>query len=163
MLTVDSGFVILTEEIFQQGMSGNGGFTYAQAELLGAETPLRRGWKSSLIGKKIPREIAEQFIALKGVKKKQRRASSQAALPVFTEVSDPLMWSEQYKHPNWQKMRLWVLNRDNFTCQKCGSHHQQLHVHHTAYARNGYVWDVDPRTLTTLCDDCHSAEHGRRF
>ena len=64
-------------------------------------------------------------------------------------------YSEQYKHPNWQKKRLEILNRDNFTCQKCGDKETTLHIHHLIYYNNRKVWDYKNSDLVTLCKDCH--------
>ncbi|MCK5605311.1 HNH endonuclease [Candidatus Pacearchaeota archaeon] len=76
----------------------------------------------------------------------------------FVYVNYPIEWEKQYYHPNWQRMRLFILNRDNFKCQKCGDEHTQLHVHHKHYS-DGFIWEVDPTYLITLCDKCHSKEH----
>lgn len=62
---------------------------------------------------------------------------------------------DQYKHPNWQKKRLEILNRDKFTCQKCGDKETTLHVHHIKYYKNRKVWDYKNSDLITLCSDCH--------
>lgn len=36
-----------------------------------------------------------------------------------------------------------------------------LHVHHLKYLRGKMIWEVPLFYLVTLCEDCHSKEHGR--
>lgn len=64
-------------------------------------------------------------------------------------------FKDQYKHPKWQKKRLEILERDNYTCLDCGDTEKQLHVHHGYYERDKNLWDYENRTLWCLCEDCH--------
>lgn len=64
-------------------------------------------------------------------------------------------YSEKLKDPRWQRKRLEVMNRDDFTCQLCQTKEKTLHVHHEQY--KGDPWDVDIDKLRTLCEDCHAA------
>jgi hypothetical protein len=68
-------------------------------------------------------------------------------------------YSDQYKDPRWQKKRLEILERDGFTCCRCGDKDSQLHVHHIRYIRGKKVWDYDNKMLLTLCSDCHEVTH----
>lgn len=68
-------------------------------------------------------------------------------------------WSDQYKSPKWQKKRLEILNRDDFTCQNCGDTESTLHVHHKVYTPNTSVWDYADNYLITYCDGCHEMAH----
>lgn len=70
-----------------------------------------------------------------------------------------LNYKEQIKSPKWQKRRLEILQRDDFTCQICGATEKQLHVHHLAYIPGRDIWDYDDYRLITLCEDCHKIEH----
>jgi len=63
-------------------------------------------------------------------------------------------YSEKLKSPKWQKKRLEVLQRDNFTCCKCGDDETELHVHHLKYTKEPY--DAPLIDLQTLCKYCHS-------
>lgn len=65
-------------------------------------------------------------------------------------------YSGKLKDPRWQKKRLEILNRDDFTCWHCGSLKKTLHVHHYAYV--GDPWEADNELLITLCEDCHKKE-----
>lgn len=62
-------------------------------------------------------------------------------------------YSEKLKDPRWQKKRLEVMQRDNFTCVKCGEDKIQLQIHHLKYENE--PWDVHFDFLQTLCKYCH--------
>lgn len=64
-----------------------------------------------------------------------------------------MTYQQKLKDPRWQKKRLEVLQRDNFTCKLCGDNTITLHVHHTVYSGN--PWDVAIENLHTLCEHCH--------
>jgi hypothetical protein len=73
---------------------------------------------------------------------------------------------EKYKDPRWQKKRLEILERDNFTCVICCEKEKTLHVHHRKYlnkiTKQGIFWE-DPwnypdELLVTLCEECHEIE-----
>lgn len=54
--------------------------------------------------------------------------------------------------PTWTpKLRLSILERDGYTCQKCGAKDQSLQVHHIDSDFN----NNDSSNLTTLCKECH--------
>jgi len=62
-------------------------------------------------------------------------------------------YSDLLRDPRWQKKRLEILQRDNFTCQHCKDTETELHVHHESY--KGKPWDIGSDKLVTLCKDCH--------
>ena len=66
-------------------------------------------------------------------------------------------YKEKLKHPKWQKKRLEILQRDNFTCRNCDSDEKTLQIHHLVY-NNCDPWEYDNRYLITLCEDCHKKE-----
>ena len=68
-----------------------------------------------------------------------------------------MTYSDKLKDPRWQKKRLEILQRDNFTCRICKDIDSTLHVHHITY--NGNPFDADENDLITLCDKCHKTEH----
>lgn len=63
-------------------------------------------------------------------------------------------YADKLKDPRWQKKRVHVLQRDEFTCQDCGGTRDTLHVHHCAYTGMD-PWDAPLNILLTLCDGCH--------
>ena len=68
-------------------------------------------------------------------------------------------FKDQYKSPKWQKKRLEILERDEFSCRECGSEEDTLHVHHYLYHKNKMLWEYDNIYLTTYCDPCHNYWH----
>jgi len=64
-------------------------------------------------------------------------------------------YSDLLKDPRWQKKRLEILQRDNFTCQLCKDTTETLHVHHKSYEGNKNPWEVDEYNLITYCETCH--------
>ena len=66
-------------------------------------------------------------------------------------------YKEKFLDPRWQKKRLEIFNRDQWTCQLCFSLSKTLHIHHKYY-QNTDPWDYDSTALITLCEECHSQE-----
>lgn len=69
-------------------------------------------------------------------------------------------YSEKLRDPRWQKKRLEIMQRDNFSCQSCGDDQSTLNVHHFEY--HGEPWEVENKLLITLCESCHSWEGDNR-
>lgn len=71
-------------------------------------------------------------------------------------------YQRQLKDPKWQKKRLEILDRDEWTCQTCENTEATLTVHHKSYKyQDGAfsdVWDYEGEDLITLCEKCHSEE-----
>lgn len=70
-----------------------------------------------------------------------------------------MSYTERLLDPLWQKKRVVILQRDNFTCQYCGDKTQTLHIHHLCYNPNYLPWDVNDDALITICKDCHKIDH----
>lgn len=72
-------------------------------------------------------------------------------------------YSEKLKNANWQKKRLDILNRDNWTCLSCGrdglKEGLSMHVHHIKYLPNLEPWEYENNYLATYCELCHNTEH----
>jgi len=62
---------------------------------------------------------------------------------------------ELLRDPRWQRKRLEIMGRDNFTCTCCEEKDKQLHVHHFHYIRGREPWDYPDNLLITLCEECH--------
>lgn len=79
-----------------------------------------------------------------------------------------MSYAELLKHPLWQKRRLEIFVRDNWTCQRCdysladaekeGNTANQFHAHHTIYFYKRKPWDYEDKYLYTLCSKCHDYE-----
>jgi hypothetical protein len=72
-------------------------------------------------------------------------------------MSSVKTYSEKLKDPRWQKKRLEVLQRDNFTCLLCGDNETELHVHHKEYLNGHQPWGYELTNFATYCKHCHSA------
>lgn len=59
----------------------------------------------------------------------------------------------------WQELREYVLERDDYTCQGCGSDVQRdAPIHHMVPLGCGGA--NSRRNLLTLCEECHGRIHG---
>lgn len=63
---------------------------------------------------------------------------------------------EKLKDPRWQRKRLEIFQRDNWTCRSCSTTVKTLHVHHLFYFKDKEPWEINDGFLITLCEDCHS-------
>lgn len=70
-----------------------------------------------------------------------------------------LTYSEQLRHPNWQRKRLECLEYASWECQQCGEKEKQLQVHHRQYFKGRMAWEYETLELMVVCDDCHVGEH----
>lgn len=72
-------------------------------------------------------------------------------------------YSEKLKNANWQKKRLEILSRDNWTCLSCNRNGLieglSMHVHHIKYLPNLEPWEYESNYLATYCELCHNTEH----
>ena len=91
METANTDFIEITEKFLVSGMTSGCGINKEQFQLLGIEYPAPKGWKQSLIGKKISKETAQKFCDLKGVhKKKDRNVNSMHSAPLARKNSASL-------------------------------------------------------------------------
>ena len=70
------------------------------------------------------------------------------------------------QNPKWQKKRLEILQRDNFSCVVCGNGidtDTQVHVHHLSYGKGCMPWEYDNSNFVTLCEQCHSDVHNNKL
>ena len=81
-------------------------------------------------------------------------------LPRLALITEKIPWRLQYRHPNWELLRKTILKRDKYICRACKKGDRTLTVHHKKYYGN-YIWDVEPKDLVTLCEQCHKREHRR--
>lgn len=66
-----------------------------------------------------------------------------------------MKYADKLKNPKWQKKRLKILERDDFTCVYCKDKETTLNVHHKKYT--GEPWEAPDEDLETVCEDCHSS------
>lgn len=66
------------------------------------------------------------------------------------------------RDPRWQRKRLEIMQRDQFTCQLCDATEETLNVHHNYYTQGAEPWEYPETALVTLCETCHSEETENR-
>jgi hypothetical protein len=66
---------------------------------------------------------------------------------------------QKLKDPRWQKRRLEILNKAEFSCELCGDGEQTLHVHHLIYDKGKDPWQYSDEWLACLCEACHEELH----
>lgn len=59
------------------------------------------------------------------------------------------------QHPKWQRKRLEIFQRDNFTCLLCNDTETTLHCHHKKYEYGKNPWEYENDVFMTLCKNCH--------
>lgn len=72
-------------------------------------------------------------------------------------------YGDKLRDPRWQRKRLEILWRDDFTCRLCSDKESTLHVHHLRYDRGADPWDYPEICLVTLCEACHEEMHVAKF
>lgn len=88
-----------------------------------------------------------------------RPALPTCSLPGISEMQmAKSTYFEKLRDPRWQRKRLEVMQRDEFTCRACFDKDSTLNVHHRAYVKGNEPWDYPLDSLVTLCESCHSNE-----
>lgn len=75
------------------------------------------------------------------------------------EQEQKLSYSDLLRDPRWQRKRLEVMQRANFTCEHCGRTDRTLNVHHPRYVAGRKPWEYETTELRCLCEPCHALEH----
>lgn len=65
---------------------------------------------------------------------------------------------QKLRDPRWQRRRLEIMQRDEFTCVQCCDTRSTLNVHHKYYRPNAEPWEYPDAALVTLCEACHIRE-----
>lgn len=63
------------------------------------------------------------------------------------------------RDPRWQRKRLEILNRSDFSCDECGATDKTLNVHHKSYKKGAKPWEYEEHELASLCEECHKSRH----
>jgi 5-methylcytosine-specific restriction protein A len=89
-----------------------------------------------------------------------RLASAPLDRQAYDRQRDERPWRKWYKTARWQKLRMQVLTRDLFTCQRCKrieADTSQLVADHRRPHRGveALFWDIV--NLWTLCKPCHDS------
>ena len=68
-------------------------------------------------------------------------------------------YSKKLRDPRWQKKRLQIFERDEWSCVRCGDTGAELQVHHKEYIESKNPWESPDNDLETLCKNCHEGEY----
>jgi len=71
----------------------------------------------------------------------------------WEKKAEKLSLEREVEQKYYSKIRQKILERDNWTCQKCGQKMNKLQVHHVIKTKEGRVDAND--NLITLCHKCH--------
>ena len=72
-----------------------------------------------------------------------------------------MTYSQKLRDARWQRVRLKVMERDQWRCQgaRCRSpENPLLHVHHKQYLPGREPWEYPLENLITLCEKCHEGQ-----
>ena len=73
---------------------------------------------------------------------------------------DRTIETSRYPYVQW---RTSVFKRDNYTCQRCGSHGKKLNAHHIKSWSDHPELRYDIENGVTVCKNCHGKIHGLTF
>lgn len=166
--------MILTNSVFEDAKSSNGGWSYNQIRILGVKT-FKKGWRKNLIGKDFPEPIIKKFIELKDehihrriekkkkqlkkVKKKKRPKKQFSPLDKLARKAFLMKgtYQEWLKTKYWYEVKKLVFARDGKICRICKSE-KNLEVHHDTY-KNHFQEHRHLEDLMVLCRTCHQDFH----
>lgn len=85
------------------------------------------------------------------------------ACPIYGQVKYPKGFKQATAREVVPLLRQLVLNRDDYTCQKCWATTEtaQLHVHHEKSYTLNKIMANDPDNCVTLCKECHKWIHSQ--
>lgn len=83
--------------------------------------------------------------------------------PIFNQKKWPKGFKKATSREVVPLLRQLVLERDDYTCQKCGATTEtaQLHVHHEKSYIFNKIMANDPDNCITLCKSCHKKIHSQ--
>jgi 5-methylcytosine-specific restriction endonuclease McrA len=86
------------------------------------------------------------------------------ACPTFGQRKYPKGFKKATSREVVPLLRQLVLERDDYTCQKCGATTEttQLHVHHEKSYTLNKIMANDPDNCITLCKECHKQVHSQK-
>ena len=67
-------------------------------------------------------------------------------------------YNQERNSVEWQRKVDEIRQRDDYTCQVCGTKEEQVHVHHTWYNHSLHYWEYPNHQYITLCGRCHEQE-----
>lgn len=80
------------------------------------------------------------------------------------KITNPNVKNHEYQNgqqKGFYNVKAYVLNRDNYQCQKCKDKNVKLQIHHIIFRANNGT--DTPDNLITLCEGCHDKLHLGEF
>lgn len=81
--------------------------------------------------------------------------------PTFGQVKYPKGFKRNTSREVQPQLRKLVLERDNWTCLKCGSIENGLHCHHIEGVELNPIESADMDNCITVCKKCHNKIHSK--
>jgi 5-methylcytosine-specific restriction endonuclease McrA len=109
------------------------------------------------------RRITAINMTFKGEQRFYCSNSCKSICPIFNQNKYPKGFKKATSREVVPLLRQLVLERDNYTCQKCGATTEtaQLHVHHEKSYTLNKIMANDPDNCITLCKECHKKVHSQ--
>lgn len=105
-------------------------------------------------------KLREEYIAkMASMPDDQPLVTHQQFTPIEVRIESKPKYSDLLRDPRWQRKRLEIMQRDNFSCKGCGSSYKTLNVHHRIYRKGLNPWEYKDSDLITLCEGCHAKQH----
>lgn len=84
-----------------------------------------------------------------------------AACPIYRKIKYPKGYKKATSREVQPELRQLVLERDNWTCQKCGKtvDEVEIHCHHVLPINESPIESADKDNCITLCRACHKEVH----
>lgn len=87
--------------------------------------------------------------------------SCKSACPIYRKIKYPKGYKKATSREVQPELRQLVLERDNWTCQKCGKtvDEVEIHCHHVLPINESPIESADKDNCITLCRACHKEVH----
>lgn len=90
--------------------------------------------------------------------------SCKTSCPIYNQNKWPKGYKPSTSREVQPELRQLVFERDNYICQKCNKHKDNLEVGIHCHHKEGILWEplqsADMDMCITLCEDCHKEVHG---
>ncbi len=108
-------------------------------------------------------EISSRIMALNGNMPGEYRLycsdNCKHACSIYRKVKYPEGFKPATSREVQPQLRQMVLERDDWTCQKCGETDAELHCHHITGVEQNPIESADVDNCITFCKNCHEYIH----
>ena len=112
-------------------------------------------------------EVKRRIVAINTITNGEQRfyctENCKQSCPTYDQNKYPKGFKKATSREVVPLLRQLILERDNYTCQKCGATTEtaQLHVHHEKSYTLNKIMANDPDNCITLCKKCHKEVHSQ--